>query len=252
MTHKEEPSREQQEAEAEAAFEAEKAKVQAEENAKAAEAHKQLLQKQYEERKAAANEFDGLVHTAEGKKLFVEDGAVVGGVNLQAQIKGAHGHKHHKHQHLAQQANDKKVAKSHGSEVEEQKKKNAAFEAKLEAEKKDKLENERLSKANQFDGLVHDADGKVRFVDSGAEVHGVNNHLAQVAHKHAAAHGHHAHKKSHAAHKKEHHQHEMSLAQHGHKTAAKRHLEKHAKKAHAHKLSHHNKVHAADMEEIEN
>ena len=66
----------------------------------------------------------------------------------------------------------------------------------------------------------------MRFVGSGAEVHGVNNQLVQVAHNHTAAHGH----------KKELYQHEMSMAQHGLKTAAIKHLEKHAKKAHARKL----------------
>jgi hypothetical protein len=125
------------------------------------------------------------VHHDDGKKFFVEGGAEVGGVNLNAQVKGKHGHKHAKkhHQHnqeLVQKANDKKAASSEGSEVEEMKKKNAAFEAKLDAEKQEKIVNGRMEKVNQFDGLVHEADGKVRFPDSGVEVNGVNNHLVQV------------------------------------------------------------------------
>lgn len=235
-------SKEQEEAEAEASFEAEKAKAQQEENAKAQAAHQKQLQKEYEERRAAANEFDGHVHHANGKKYFVEGGAEVGGVNLNAQVKHGHKHakKHHAHNHeLVQKPNDKKAA---SSEVEEQKKKNAAFEAKLEAEKEEKIQKGRMEKANQFDGLVHEANGKVRFVDSGAEVNGVNQNLAQVKHKHAASHGHQAHKKAHATHKKQHH---ASLAQHSHKTAAKKHG---GKKKHGHALPHHNKVHETEME----
>jgi len=209
-------------------------------------AHKKQLKQEYDDRLAAANQHDGHVHRADGKKVFVDNGAEIGGVNLNAQVKGKHGHKHAKKHHknnqqLVQKPNDKKAASSAGSEVEEQKKKNAAFEAKMEAEKQESVEKGRMEKANQFDGLVHGADGKARFVDSGLEVNGVNNNLAQVHHKHAASHGHQAHKKAHATHKKEHH---VTLAQHGHKTAAKRH----GAKKHAHARPHHEKVHDSEMD----
>lgn len=126
---------EEEEAEAEAAFEAEKAIVEKEEKAKAAVALAKKQKEEYEQRLASANEFDGLVHTADGKKHFVDDnGAEVSGVNMYAAKKAKHGHKHakkhHKRNHeLVQKPNDKKAAAT--SEVEEQKKKNAAFEAKL-------------------------------------------------------------------------------------------------------------------------
>ena len=83
----------------------------------------------------------------------------------------------------------------------------------MEAERKESIESERLAKANQFDGLIHEENGTMRFVDSGKEVSGANVHrnLAQISHKHAASHGHHSHKKPHATHKKQHH---VSLAQH--------------------------------------
>lgn len=118
----------------------------------------------------------------------------------------------------------------------------------MEAERKESIESERLAKANQFDGLIHEENGTMRFVDSGKEVDGANVHrnLAQVSHKHAASHGHHSHKKPHATHKKQHH---VSLAQHKYKTAAKKHAdEKYVSKKHAHTLPHHKTVHYTEME----
>lgn len=133
-----------------------------------------------------------------GQRVFVDSGKVVGGVN-----------------NLAVKAVDKKAA-TENSEVVEIKKKNEAFEAHAAAEKEHNQQKERIQKANYFDGLIHEPNGKMRFVDNGDEVSGVNT-IAQVASKHKHA----------------------SLAHH--KTATKKH---HGKKHHAKKMPRKQKVHS--------
>ena len=57
---------------------------------------KRRLKRELEERKSLANEHDGLLHGADGKKYFVEDQSEVSGVNQLTQI--THNHKkHNKH-----------------------------------------------------------------------------------------------------------------------------------------------------------
>ena len=43
------------------------------------------LKRDYNKRMASANQFDGLIHLPNGKRMFVDDGAIVGGINVYAQ-----------------------------------------------------------------------------------------------------------------------------------------------------------------------
>ena len=188
----EEPSKAEQEAAADRELQAEMAKTAAEEKAKEIETKKRVAQQQYEERKAAANQYDGTVHV-NGQRVHVDTGKVVGGVN-----------------NLAAKENDKKAG-AQGNKNEAQ----AAIK------KEQHNQKERIQKANYFDGLVHEPNGKMRFVDNGAEVSGVNT-IAQVSSTSQKAHAH-------------------------HKTAAKKHHGKkhHAKKMHPKK----NKIHFSNVDE---
>jgi len=61
------------------------------------------LKRDYNMRLAEANKFDGLVHLANGKRMFVDDGTTVGGVNLSQKKHEKHPsqHKGHKKAHKA-------------------------------------------------------------------------------------------------------------------------------------------------------
>lgn len=72
-----------------------------------AESHERRLKREAEERRHLADANDGLIHGADGKKYFVENGAEVAGVNQLTQISHAH-KKHSKHQKLAQESSEEK------------------------------------------------------------------------------------------------------------------------------------------------
>jgi hypothetical protein len=105
LAHEQPPTKEEQEAAAEKEFNEEYAKSAQEQKIKDLEIKKKVLEQQYAERMAAAGQHDGLVPVG-GKKIFVDDGTVVGGVNVLAA--------HHSHHTLAQQPHEKKAT----SEVE--------------------------------------------------------------------------------------------------------------------------------------
>ena len=81
------------------------------------------LKRDYNKRMASANQFDELIHLPNGKRMFVDDGAIVGGINVYAQQhhKKQHGHlkhpsQHHKgHKKVHKKTHKKHAAKPHVS-----------------------------------------------------------------------------------------------------------------------------------------
>lgn len=74
------------------------------------------LKRDYNMRLSQANKFDGLIHLENGKRMFVDDGTIVGGVNVYAQKhkNKAHAHDKHPSQH---HAGHKKAHKTHKKHV---------------------------------------------------------------------------------------------------------------------------------------
>ena len=93
------------------------------------------------------NEWDGTVHNGDGSRDFI-DGGKVGGANLL-------------------------VAKGKRGKGEEDTSEKEAREAEVAQAKEEAAKNERLSRLNDWDGLIHNSDGSKEFIDGG-EVGGVN------------------------------------------------------------------------------
>ena len=114
------------------------------------------------------NTFDGLVHNQDGSKEFLEGGHVktVTGANLsslaQSTSKGKPKSKAEEQEDKDAEDEEKNAdandAKEKGKKIEE---------AKKAAEEKEACIKEKLSKLNPLDGLVHNADGSLEFLEGG-------------------------------------------------------------------------------------
>jgi len=77
------------------------------------------LKRDYNKRLSEANKFDGLIHLPNGKRMFVDDGTIVGGVNVYAQGQKhkskAQAHAKHPSQHHAGHKKGHKTHKKHAA-----------------------------------------------------------------------------------------------------------------------------------------
>lgn len=139
------------------------------------------LKRDYNMRLSQANKFDGLIHLENGKRMFVDDGTIVGGVNVYAQKhkNKAHAHDKHPSQHHAGHKKAHKTHKKHAAHKPHAHKKHDAAHA-----------PEKVQAAPEQQQAPQ------------APSHFVQKHKSAVKNKH---HGHKKHATAHHAHTKVHH-----------------------------------------------